>query len=343
MTATRDSKVVLIYTMTDGLGDYLIMGDIMNKARTLMPQAKVAMIHRANPHLNLWPYGDLDNRFFNSYKMNELITLVKILRKKRTDGYVIFGFQMAPGSLQGFMLYTILKKLGALDYIVDFNLINADIVTLVNGQYILDRHLNQLRDLFGIDIPEEYYRLHLPIELTRDAIRTLTDRIQIGIHPWSRRGSESFFWPLEKWSQAIRIFLTNNENIDIIIFGKDSQFKTFEDKLRDEVGELQSRLNFIPSQSVEHLIRTTENVDLVVTVNTAVVHIGYSLNKKMVVLSGPTLSLWNPISDNIHIISDKYALYKGADRVSSNTFFPQVARISVVDVMSECRRLLERV
>lgn len=327
--------IILVYTMTNGLGDYLIMGDVMRKAKILLPQAQCFMVHRANPHVNQWPYGAYKDTFFNVYSPVEMLRLVGILSAWRRKGYIVFGLQMSPGSLQGFALHRCLKTLGAMDYIVDFNLINADIVTLAQGDYILDRQMNQLRDLFKINVPEEHYHLNLPLSSLDHqppvVIKTLGQRL-IGIHPWSRRGSDSFFWPLDKWVDVIR-HLLRYENIDFVIFGRDQQFGSFTSSLRSAFKDSLSRFHFVPSTSVICLVKTIADLDVVLTVNTVVVPLGYAFTKKMVVLTGPNLDLWNPQGENIRWVTDTQALLKGADRPTRDQCMPQVARIKVQQVL----------
>ena len=120
---------ILLYTMTNALGDYLIMGDVMRKAKRLLPKSHCLMVHRGNSNIKQWPDGPSTEIFYNVYSPAEMISLTGFLTKKRKEGYIVFGLQMSPGSLQGFALHRWLKLLGALDYIVDFNLINADLIT----------------------------------------------------------------------------------------------------------------------------------------------------------------------------------------------------------------------
>ncbi len=328
-----DQPIILIYTMTAGLGDYLVLGDLLHKAKLLLPQAECLLIHRANSHVSHWPYGNYRNVFFNVYSLTEMLRLAGILLNYRRRGYVVFGLQMAPGSLQGFLLHRCLKSIRGLDYIVDSNLINADLVVPARGNYILERHLNQLADLLNVGIPSNYYRLNLPLsDFKGHSIVRPTGRRLVGIHPWSRRDSYSFFWSLDNWIKVIENLL-RHEDVDCVFFGKDVKFQEFADCLRRKFVGAQKRFHFVPSQSIEHLSRTIADVDVVLSVNTAIVHIAYALNKKMVILSGPSLDEWNPRGDHIRIVRDRQALLTGADRPNPDERLPQVTRIKVQDVL----------
>ena len=325
--------------MTSGLGDYLIMGDLMRKVETLVPEARCLMVHRNNPHVKLWKYDNHSKRFYDIYKPAQFLRLVLYLQGARRKGYTVFGLQMAPGSIQGFFFNKLLKKLKALDYIVDFNLINADIIIPPRGSYILDLHLNQIKDLFKVEIPEELYNLVLPIEDSNGSKTTANkSHMRIGIHPWSRRGHmPSFVWPFEKWLEVIKFLLDKDDN-EISIFGKDMKFESFRDYLQTEIKSPSQRIKFIPCNSVKELINVIKTLDLLLSVNTSVVHIGYALNKKMVILCGPSLDIWIPKGDNIKVVSDQEAIFSGSDKYINDNRFPIVTRIDSAKVIDALKK-----
>ena len=327
--------------MTSGLGDYILMGDLMRKVEAIAQESRCLIVHRGNPHTKLWPYDNPRERFFSIYQPLEMLRMKKILRRAKKNGYIVFGLQMAPGSIQGFFLHTFLKKIRLLDFIVDFNLINADIITPPIGEYILSLHLNQIRDLLNIKIPNDFYKLKLPIKYSDvPEISADSHLIKIGLHPWSRRGHlPCFVWPFEKWAQLIE-HLLSNWPCQIIVFGKDNRFDEFKSFLKERIGTLFSKILFIPSMSVEKLIVTVNSCDFLVSVNTVIVHIGYALNKKMVILSGPSLDLWLPKDDRIRIVHDEDAIFRGSDKYISDERYPSVSRIDIDLVVSEVERLL---
>ena len=328
-------KPLLLYTMTSGLGDYIIMGNLMRKVEKLVPEARCLIAHRGNPHVKLWPYNSSHKRFFNVYQPQQILKLILTLKKARREGYTVFGLQMAPGSVQGFFFHLFLKRIKALDFIVDFNLINADIITPPCGNYILDLHLNQVKELFKIRIPEEFYHLELPINF-----KTLVkspkeeDRIKIGIHPWSRRGYlPCFVWPFEKWLEVIKFLLQNRQN-EIIIFGKDKRFGKLKIYLQSKLGEAGKQIKFNLCNSVIELVNIIKQMDLIISVNTAVVHIGYALDKKMIILCGPSLDIWTPKGKDIYIVRDEDALFQGADKWIKDKRFSTLTRINPVQVLN---------
>jgi len=330
---------ILLYTMAAGLGDYLIMGDVMRKAKKLLPQSECIMAYRANPHTRLWPDGDPRKTFCNIFSPGECVNLVRRLRRARRAGTKIFGLQMAPGSVQGYLWYLFLKKLGGLDYIVDFNLINADIITSPKGEYLLDWQLNQLKELFKIEIPPEYYQLNLPVNW-EPALPLASKTKLIGIHPWSRRSQHPcFVWTDDNWIALIGEILRAGDQ-QILIFGRDQRFQEFQNKLLAAFPKGQTRIIFQVSSSVPDLIKIVSGLDLLISVNTSVAHIAGALKKPAVILNGPTFHPWIPKGENIRNVFDQQAQFTGVDRYQEGTEFPDLARIRKSDVLAAVRQLM---
>lgn len=325
-------KPLLLYTMTSGLGDYIVLGDLIEKVERLVPNAHCLIVHRGNPHVGLWPGIDHESRFFSIFSMKELIRLALTVSSYRKAGYKVFGLQMAPGSIQGFYFYVFLKLFRLVDYIVDFNLINADIITPPVGNYILDLHLNQVGELLQIEIPMEFYGLQLPLKRFARTEERKNESFAIGIHPWSRRGHlSSFVWPFEKWLEVVLHVLSEYKDCRITVLGRDKGFVDFEKYIHENIGDEKERVTFSYSNSVNELIDTIDGVDVLLTVNTAVVHIGYALKKTMFILNGPSLDLWVPKGDNIHVVRDSKALFQASDKWEEDGDFGSIGRIDAQD------------
>jgi len=332
-------KALLLYTMTSGLGDFIVMGDLINKLESFDSNLKCLIAHRGNSHVVLWNYSS-QRRFFDVYNPSQLLRLISTLRVFKKNGFTVFGIQMAPGSVQGFLFYLILKKIKVVDFIVDFNLINADIITPPRGNYILDLHLNQVEDLLGIKIPKTFYHLSLPINVNLPSEKKNDPFYYIGIHPWSRRGHLScFVWPFKYWLKVIRFLLQNKKN-RVVIFGKDKGFDKFRNYVTSNIDDSINQVLFTPSGSVKELIETINRLDLVLSVNTSVVHIGYALNKNMIILCGPSLDLWTPKSENILVIYDKKSKFAGSDKCIDDDRFPSITRITPESVICALESML---
>ena len=182
--------------------------------------------------------------------------------------------------------------------------------------------------------------MNLPIHprTQKNILNKVQGKRYIGIHPWNRKGTDSFLWPLNKWVEVIKHLLQNDDN-EIIIFGKDPEFESLIKLLEGIFPNNLLRMHFLPASSVENLIDIVEDLDMVLTVNSSVAHIAYALHKKMVILTGPSLDLWNPQAKDIRLVTDTQAIFKGVDKSTQDQYMPQVARIEVVQVIQALKSL----
>ena len=88
------------------------------------------------------------------------------------------------------------------------------------------------------------------------------------------------------------------------------------------------------------MVRQIASFGGMVSVNSAAVHIGHALDRKMVILNGPTLGLWIPTGKDIVLVHDTQARYPGNDSVSRHPDFPRVARIRVEDVIEGIKKVI---
>jgi hypothetical protein len=330
-------KSLLLYTMTAGLGDLVVMGNLMLKIERHLPDVRCLMIHRGNPHVRLWDADDYRQRFFNAYRPAEMLRLIGILRKAAGLGYRRFGLQMAPGSMQGYAMHRLLQRLGSIDLLVDFNLINADIITPPRGDYILEIHLNQAAELLRTEFPAESFELSLPFTVASKVQEPVRSGLRVGIHPWSRRSMWlDFVWPFERWADVVEHLV--GRGVEVVLFGRDKQFTELQRNLEKRLGVKKQMLVYCPCSSVSELIATIGKFDMLVSVNTAVVHLGLALNKPMVILNGPSLPLWTPQGKSVLVVDDEEAVFPGNDRHMDNPLFPRVNRIHVERVIAAIER-----
>ena len=267
-----------------------------------------------------------------------MLRFVIKMRQLRREGRVVFGLQMAPGSVQGYFFLRVLQKLGALDYVVDFNLVNADIVTPPRGGYILNQHVQQIMDLYQgvqVEIPQ---RPLLPFEVPRRTPSTAR-KLRIGLHPWSRRGHQpAFVWQQSKWLGLIHYLEQQPRVGQIVVVGKDDGFDRLQAAVSREVGP--AKTSFTPSRSVPELVATLAELDLLVSVNTGVVHIAHALDIPMVILNGPSLDLWIPKGEQIIALRDQKAALQAPDRAMDDDRFSRVGNIGLAQVVGSVENLL---
>jgi hypothetical protein len=335
----NSGKSLLLYTMTAGLGDLVVMGDLMLKIERHLPDVRCLMIHRGNPHVRLWDADDYRQRFFNAYRPAEMLRLIGILRKTAGPAYRRFGLQMAPGSMQGYALHRLLQYVDCIDYLVDFNLINADIITPPRGDYILEIHLNQAAELLRTEFPAESFELSLPFMVAAKVQEPEGSGLRVGIHPWSRRSMwPDFVWPFERWAEVVEHLV--GRGVEVVLFGRDKQFTKLQRILEQRLGDKGQMLVCCPCLSVPELIATMSTFDLLVSVNTAVVHLGLAFHTPMVILNGPSLPLWTPQGKSVLVVSDEEAVFPGNDRPMDNSLFPRIERIPVARVITAIEKQL---
>lgn len=326
--------------MTAGLGDLVVLGSLGRWITNQLPEACCLFVHRNNPHVQLWQLSCSPPQFYNVHSPFEMIKLVKQARNLRRSGYTSFGLQMAPGSLQGYHFLRVLQQLGTVDYVADFNLINADIITPAQGEYILQRHARQMLALCRASETGLPQRPTLPFAVS-DSRPSTDGRLRIGLHPWSRRGYQpAFVWQQEKWLNLIR-HLEQQPNVgQIVVVGKDAGFDQFQSAVM--TAATSTKIRFAQSRSVPELVEMLTTLDLLVSVNTGVVHLAHAINLPQVILNGPSLDLWIPKGENIIALYDQQAVWQAPDRAMADTRFSQVGNIKIEEVVGAVERVISQ-
>ncbi len=321
-------KGAILYTMFSGLGDFIVMYNAKKMAETSLG-VRVLVAHRRNPYIyNLAPEKRKD--YFDIYSPLELLSLKKVLTLDISGKR--FGIQQAPGSIQGYTFLRFMKKIYAVDYIVDFNLINADIRTPPRGEYILEIHRNQLKDLFKKDIP-----LFLELPFKPEPVDLPDGSPLIAINPLSGRiGCNTYTWPYYKWKDLLADLIEMEKDARFLLILKGERGKIY----RDLEKAFPGRLKTFSRLSLGQLTYLLQKCDLFLSVNSGPVHMAHFLRKKMVILSGPTLDLWNPSGPHIRVVRDKEARFPPSEQCRRAPGVPSVCNICTKDVMGAITDLL---
>jgi ADP-heptose:LPS heptosyltransferase len=325
-------KATVLYTMQSYLGDFVVIGGLLKKFDLLEVEFESLVAHRHSPHVSSFD-GKTEGRFFNIARLDGFLGLIARLRRQKQEGRLIFGIPMAPGSLQAFFFFWILKKLGALTYIVDFNLINADILTPARRRYIFDRHLAQVAELFKR--PEWVEDSGMPLAIARPAISKSGSSRRIGFFPWSGRGwLPEFQWPDSRWLELAKLIL-KAPGSEIVLLGKDDGFARFEQALRSHLPE-EMRRRFVssPATSVQTLVAGLPGLDCLITVNTSALHLAHALKLPLVALCGSSAEFWLPEGDHVRIVWDSKGVLPPSDQSHHDPLQPSLQRIGVAEVYS---------
>lgn len=326
--------------MFRSLGDFILISNVAARAKKRLEDAEVVIFHRNNPYLKLMNKDYLDVRLFKASSLIGIIRMIFFLRRKRKDGFRIFGLQQAPGSLLGFLALSGLKKLRAADYVVDFNLADADIITFPKASFVFDRHLRQLEDIFHFKFKEDDFKLELPFRIS-DADRDFVDRIfpndsrpLIALHPWSgRRNSHNHAWGSDSCLELVRLLNNKFPEAKIAILGKDKN----KEPLSGQISNVAKDGSFLvlPQLTVPQLAYLFKRITVLVTVNSGPMHLAMIQKTKMVVLSGPSLDIWNPPdAADIRVVKPRGNFFPPAEKEERDRIFSAVSDIRAEDVFN---------
>jgi ADP-heptose:LPS heptosyltransferase len=332
-------RVTVVYTMFHHLGDFVVLGGLLKKFDLLKVEFESLVAHQNSRYISSFN-GPSKGRFFNIATSGGLCSLIVKLRGLKKQGRLILGIPMAPGSIQAFCFFWILKKLGALTYIVDFNLINADVITPPRRRYLFDRHLAQAAELFKH--PEWMKDTSMPLAFASSAVMERRSIRQIGFFPWSGRSwLPEFQWPEFHWL-ALAKLIFETRDVEIVLLGKDKNFSPFEQRLRSQLAEqMQRRFVGRPTASIEALATSLREMDGIITVNTAALHLAHALKLPTIALCGSSAEFWLPEGDHIRLVRDTKGVLPPSDRYYHDPLQPSVQRIGVAEVYAAFEQLFQ--
>ena len=229
--------------------------------------------------------------------------------------------------------------MGALTYIIDFNLINADILTPPRRRYIYDRHLAQVAELFKRS--EWLEDTAMPLAVACPAIIKNRSSRRIGFFPWSGRSRlPEFHWPSFRWLELAKLIL-KSPDFEIVLLGKDNDFAGLEQALRSGLPE-GMRGHFVsnPAASVPTLVASLQELDGIITVNTSALHLAHALRLPLVALCGSSAEFWLPEGDHVRIVRDTKGVLPPSDQYHHEPLQPSLQRIEVSEVYSAFEELL---
>jgi ADP-heptose:LPS heptosyltransferase len=324
------SRVTFVYTMFHHLGDFVVMAGLLRKFDLLLVEFESVVAHKNSAYVSLF-CGKIEDRFFDIATIGGLFNLVRKLRKQKKSGKIIFGLPMAPGSIQAYFFFWFLKKLGALTYIVDFNLINADVLTPPKRRYIFDRHLAQAAEI--MKRPEWLNDTGMPLGIIGNTNKKNRTIPRVGFYPESARAwLPEFRWPDTNWIELAGMIL-QNPDCEISLIGRDKTFGELAQAFRSSLPEeRRNRFSSLPCSSVEELLKAIESLDFLVTVNTSALHLAHALKVPLIALCGSSAEIWLPEGDHIRIIQDMTGALPPSDKYWHDPLQPSLQRIKVLDV-----------
>lgn len=324
--------------MFRSLGDFIIISNVASRIKRKLKDAEIVIFHRNNPYLKLLDKDYLDAHFFKTRSPVDIIRLAFFLRAKRKRGYSVFGLQQVPGSLLGSLALSGLKSLRAIDYVADFNLCDADMITVPKGDFIFARHLLQLEDIFNFKFEQADFNLELPFKIS-DSDRDYVDKILpadkrpvIALHPWSgKRNSQNHAWDTAKCLELAGLLNKKFPEARIAVLGIGRRKEAFCKEVLAVIGP--GSFLDVPRLAIPQLAYLFKKAAIFITANSGPMHLAYIQKTKMVVLSGPSLAIWNPPgAANIKVLKPKGDFFPPAEKEERAAGFPAVSDIETEDV-----------
>jgi ADP-heptose:LPS heptosyltransferase len=334
-------RVTFVYSMFHHLGDFVIMAGLLRKFDLLQVEFESIVAHQNSPYVPLF-LGKTEDRFFNIATPGGLFRLISKLRQQKKSGRIIFGLPMAPGSVQAFFFFWLLKKLGALSYIVDFNLINADILTPPRRRYIFDRHVAQAAEI--MKRPEWLNDMAMPLGISYSKVEKKQTLKRVGFYPESARAwLPEFKWPTASWLELTKLILERSD-LEISLIGRDQTFQECERALQSGLSEeMRTRFNSTRSASVQELLTALQSLDILITVNTSALHLAHAQKIPLVAICGSSAEVWLPEGDHIRIVQDTTAVLPPSDKYWHDPLQPSLQRITVQNVYDAFLDLLKTI
>jgi heptosyltransferase I len=295
----------LALVKTAGIGDTLLVSGIIRELRDFFPDAHITMICARGNALIADMILELDEKYI--FDMNKPLKSLRQLRKiSKCDLLLDFGPWPKINSLISFTLradYKIgFEKEGMhRHYVYDQAVKHSDHI------HELDNYRNLLRAalippgglLPSLDIGDDLTAKVSTAGLFDD------DRRTVLIHPFSA-GSRAYLkeWPDDNWISLARELIMSGCRVLISGGKKDAErAEQLEDKINRHNGGC---LSIAGKYSLREMAAIIGRSDLLISIDTGIMHLAAALDADIVALFGPTSpSRWGPQSSKAIVLNQK--------------------------------------
>jgi predicted lipopolysaccharide heptosyltransferase III len=197
---------------------------------------------------------------------------------------------------------------------------NRRVVAPVRQLHTVDYHLRLLEPL-GISAPAPPIQLDIPMNAQANADRLCSarqiEKPYIVFHPGSARAEK--FWEAERWAEVIER-AGEKHDVDLVLTGGDSSLEQnhlveLKSKLRRQVVDLSTQTDLLT------LAALVADAQLLVTVDSAAMHLAAATQTPQVILFGPTNPFhWRPRDTTALIL-------QGTSTVPLREFSPDQPRV----------------
>jgi ADP-heptose:LPS heptosyltransferase len=310
-------KSVLVFEF--GLiGDIIMVVPALKAIRKNLPNAKITLVCGAWGKVILEDQGLVDEfKIFNcpwlnkDYSLKNVINVLKSLKLIRKDNYDI-GLDFR-GDIRDilFLYYSKCKERMSYDYTGGEYLLTNVITPDDKVEHLIDNNMYLLET---IGLP---YDNKIPVmtwKKNHDEIRN-ENKIVLGIHPGSSK--ERKVWFEENYSELIKLLLSNKQ-FKILLFEGPGEGKIVNNIINSLDNNEKQKVQVIKTD-IRDYISFLNSCDIVLCNDSGAGHIAGSLNKKVVVLFGPTEpELGVPYGKCVRVISKKLACKPCSGNICDN-------------------------
>lgn len=296
----------ILFIRQDRIGDVLVSTPIFNSIKRKYPNATIDVLLSTNNYFVLDNEPVVNKRWIYRKSIIHIIRLIHGIRKEKYD-YAVDLSDNYSVTASVLCLFSGAKVLVGLEkenyYIYDIRIPRLS----RKETHIVDR-LSQLLKAFDIDPAEEqlairYFTSNESDKKADDFIHSagLSEKFIIGIN--ISAGSDTRFWGIDNYIKLIELINSQHPYVCIVLLYKPSDLKRAEDICKSTKSVIAP-----VTETFDHYAAITKKINLLISPDTAVVHLASAFKIPSVILyvqSNKDLNIWSPYkSVNEVLITD---------------------------------------
>ncbi len=207
--------------------------------------------------------------------------------------------------------FTVIAYLAGVKNRIGFDIRRNKFLTLTSA-YNCDRHeIDCYLDLLRISgIPVKNDKTELWLDRINDSkVREITEAIphkKVLIQAYSRFKQKN--WLDEYWAEVIS-YLSNSMNTQVFFVGGNKDIQSYQKLMKNVKTELDiPPIDMCGKLSIKESMSLVKNMDLVIGIDSGVIHMAAALDVPSILLHGPTsLVRWKPRSDKCVVLSKHFS------------------------------------
>ena len=297
----RDPRIVLLKTA--GIGDTILVSAIIRELRSYFPEATITLICARSNAQVAGLLVELDRTVV--FDMSRLFPSLKEIRKiQKCDLLFDFGPWPRINSLISFSVKARCKigfkrKKAYRHYVYDLAVEHSDEI------HELENYRNLLKGA-GIvpkDFSPQLHEHQAPTEKINDLIAN--DKCNVVIHPFAGGVKKEFKeWLVENWVEVATELIDSGCRI-LISGGRDDVERAYDLRSKIKMRTHECRI-LAGNLSLGEMCAVLRKSELLISVNTGIMHLGAAVGTPVVALNGPSSPLrWGAVSENVINLTPK--------------------------------------